>query len=85
MMKLKLKKWAKELFEGEITIRKTELWLVGAVCLLAGIVHGLLAAPMTHGIMIGSNNGSNNSDNFGGDGNVNAAGGDMKEAGEEEE
>ena len=36
-----------------------DLWLIGAVCLLVGIIYGLKKAPWTHGVMIGSNNGSN--------------------------
>ena len=39
---------------------KVDFWLVGAVCLLAGIVYGLLAAPMTHGLNIACNNGNTN-------------------------
>lgn len=52
-------------FEGEVTVKKTELWLVMAVCLLMGILYGLRKAPMTHGLMVGCNNG-NNSGNSGG-------------------
>lgn len=48
------KKW----FEGEVTVTKLELWLALSVCVLAGIVHGLRKAPMTHGTMIASNNGN---------------------------
>lgn len=75
MIKMKLRKLAKNLFEGEMTIRKTEFWLIACVCMLAGVVHGLLAAPMTHGITIGSNN--NN-------GNISGMNGDGEEEGEEE-
>lgn len=49
-----------KLFEGEITITKRELWLIGGCCLFAGIVYGLFKAPYTHGVKIGSDNGSNN-------------------------
>ncbi len=45
-------------FEGELTIPKTELWLVLTACFLMGILYGLKKAPMTHGVMIGSNNGN---------------------------
>lgn len=61
----KLKELAKKCFEGEVTLPKVMLWLIGAVCLFGGIVYGLKAAPMTHGVMIGSNNGNNNGNNSG--------------------
>lgn len=48
----------KNWFEGEVTVTKLELWLALTVCMLAGIVYGLCKAPMTHGMMIGCNNGS---------------------------
>lgn len=57
-----LKKWRSTCFEGEVTMPKVNFWLVGAVCLLAGIVYGLVLAPMTHGVMIACNNG--NSENY---------------------
>lgn len=62
-MKNKISETWRKLFQGEVTIGKRELWLVGAVCLLAGIVYGLKKAPWTHGVTIGSNNG-NNSGNY---------------------
>lgn len=58
MVGRKLKKLMKVCLEGEITVPKTTCWLVGTVCLLAGIVYGMKAAPFTHGITIGSNNGN---------------------------
>lgn len=64
-MKEKLKGLARHCFEGELTLQKTTLWLIGAACLLGGIVYGLKTAPMTHGVMIGSNNGNNNGNNSG--------------------
>lgn len=59
-------------FEGEVIIPKTTLWMIGMICLLSGIVHGLLAAPWTHGVNIACNNGNNNgnSDNYYDDGNA---------------
>lgn len=54
----KWKNLARQCFEGEITIPKVNLWLVGGICLFAGIAYGLLKAPMTHGVTIGSNNGN---------------------------
>lgn len=61
----KVKEIAKNCFKGELTLPKAMLWLIGAVCLLGGIVYGLKTAPMTHGVMIGSNNGNNNGNNSG--------------------
>lgn len=54
----KMKHLAKKCFEGDLTMPKVIFWLVGIVCVLAGIVYGLCAAPLTHGITIGSNNGN---------------------------
>lgn len=65
MVKRKWEELCEKWFEGEVTLPKTTLWLIGAVCLLGGIVHGLRMAPWTHGVVIGSNNG-NNSGNYGG-------------------
>ena len=62
-MKEKLKEIKEKCFEGELTLPKVTIWLIGAVCLLGGIVYGLKTAPMTHGMMIGSNNGNNNNGN----------------------
>lgn len=67
-MKEKLTEWKKRCFVGELTLPKGTLWLIGAVCLLAGIVYGLKTAPMTHGMMIASNNGNNNGNNSGNNG-----------------
>lgn len=57
-----LKRWKKNCFEGEVTMPKVTFWLAAAVCLLAGVVFGLLAAPMTDGVhrYVGCNNGNNN-------------------------
>ena len=63
----KLKELAKTCFDGEVTLPKVTLWLIGIACLLGGIVYGLKTAPMTHGMMIGSNNGNNNGNNSGND------------------
>ena len=62
-MKEKLKAISEKCFEGDLTLPKVTIWLIGAVCLLGGIVYGLKTAPMTHGMMIGSNNGNNNNGN----------------------
>jgi len=66
-LKEKLTVTANKLFYGELTMKKTDLWLIGAVCLLTGIVYGLMKAPWTHGVMIGSNNG--NQENVGNNNN----------------
>ena len=44
-------------FEGELTMSKTSIWLTGLICLLVGVIWGLLMAPMSHGVTIGSYNG----------------------------
>lgn len=51
--------------KGDLTLTKLDFCLIGAICFLAGICIGLLAAPLTHGvgIEIGSNNGSHNTGN----------------------
>ena len=50
----------KKLFKGEVTMKKRDLWLLGADCVLLGIVIGFMKAPLTHGITIscGNNNGN---------------------------
>lgn len=58
MLREKGKKLLNTCFHGEVTVPKTTCWLVGAVCLLAGIVHGMRVAPLTHGFIIGSGNGN---------------------------
>lgn len=54
--------------EGEVTFSKLDFFLLGAILLLAGICLGLLTAPFTHGVSIGSHNGSNNG-NYSGNAN----------------
>lgn len=46
------------LFKGEVTISKLDLWLIGGLCLFTGVVFGLVKAPWTHGVTIGSYNGN---------------------------
>lgn len=58
-----LKERTCKIFEGEITLSKLDFFLLGAVLLLAGISLGLLAAPLTHGVSIGSHNGCYNGNN----------------------
>lgn len=65
---MELTEWkekAIDTIKGEVTLTKLDFFLIGAICLLAGICIGLLAAPFTHGIEIGigSNNGNNNTGN----------------------
>ncbi|MCM1182581.1 MAG: hypothetical protein NC337_04310 [Roseburia sp.] len=59
-MGLILREKCKKLFVGEVTLSKKELWVLAFVCMLFGIVFGLLKAPLTHGITIscGNNNGN---------------------------
>ena len=62
-MKQSTKENLNKLFVGEVTLKKRELWLVGAVCLFFGIIYGLKKAPLTKGVnvTVGSNNGNHNS------------------------
>lgn len=50
------------LFHGEVTLKKADVWLLGLVCVLLGVVIGFLKAPFTHGVTIscGNNNGNYN-------------------------
>lgn len=52
------RKWVKTKFEGDVTIPRVTFWMVCIMWWLAGIIHGFLAAPMTHGVMIACNNGN---------------------------
>lgn len=61
----KMKETAQKLFCGETIVNKRDLWFVGGLCLLAGIIYGVFAAPWTHGVMIGSNNGNGNGNGCG--------------------
>lgn len=54
----------KKLFKGELTMKKTDLWLIGGICLLAGILYGIKKAPWTHGVRIGCNNGNNSGNSY---------------------
>lgn len=53
----------------EVTFTKLDFCLIGAICLLAGICIGLLAAPVTHGINVLSHNTNNGSGNGSKNGN----------------
>lgn len=69
------RKLQKSCFEGEIIMAKKSLWMLGILCLLVGIIHGLRMAPVTHGVMIGCGNGNGSGC---GDGNGNANGSDCQ-------
>lgn len=58
-----LKERTAELMEENVTLNKLDFFLLGAVLLLAGVCLGLLAAPITRGITVGSHNGCNNGNN----------------------
>ena len=60
-----LKEKTTDFMSGELTLTKLDFFLIGAICLLAGICIGLLSAPYTHGVTIASNNGNNNGNNCG--------------------
>ena len=40
-LKEKCRKLREACFEGEVTMTKATLWMIAAICLLAGIIHGL--------------------------------------------
>lgn len=57
---------------GEAALTRLDFCLIGAICFLAGVCIGLIAAPFTHGIAVcshnvnnGSGNGSKNGNNHG--------------------
>ena len=58
-------KWEimKETMEDTVSMSKKEFWLISAVCILGGILLGILISPKKS-LVIGSNNG-NNSGNYG--------------------
>lgn len=53
-MKQGFQMMVKRLTEGEVTLRKTEMLALLAVVSMAGIVWGMLLAPWSHGVIIGS-------------------------------
>lgn len=61
----KLEKLAHKCFDGDLTMPKVNFWLIGAICLMSGIIYGMCIAPMTHGVTIGCNNGNNNNNIWG--------------------
>lgn len=62
---VELKGKTAEFIRGDVTLTGLDFFLIGAICLLAGICIGFLTAPLTRGIelAIGSNNGNNNTGN----------------------
>ncbi|MDE7232451.1 MAG: hypothetical protein K2N37_05195 [Lachnospiraceae bacterium] len=60
-----LKEMTGDFMGDEITFTRLDFCLLGAVLFLAGVCIGLLTAPFTHGISIGSHNGCNNGNNNG--------------------
>ncbi len=52
----------KSLFHGDVTLKKTDIWLLSLIFVLFGVVIGFLKAPWTHGVTIscGNNNGNYN-------------------------
>ena len=59
-MELTVKEKCKNFFIGDVTMDKTKLWLIVAVCILFGVVLGFINAPLTHGVRVscGNNNGN---------------------------
>ncbi len=64
-MKGKVKEAVKKLLCGELKLNKRDLWFVGIICFLVGVIYGLKTAAMTHGISIGCNCGNNNGNGHG--------------------
>ncbi len=59
-MKDFLQEKKEQLFDGELTITKTDFWLVTILVFVLGVLYGLVKAPLTHGLTItcGNNNGN---------------------------
>ncbi len=58
-----LKERTTEFLKGDLRLSKLDFFLIGAICLLAGICVGLITAPVSHGISLFSHNGYNNGNN----------------------
>lgn len=54
----KVKRLAENCFGGDTIVSKRDLWFIGGICFLAGVVYGMLLAPWTRGVQIGCNNGN---------------------------
>lgn len=55
----RVKETAQKLFCGEMIVNKRDLWFLGGILFLAGVVYGLFTAPWTKGVNIGCGNGNN--------------------------
>lgn len=78
---MELTEWkekALDTVKGEMTLTKLDFCLIGAVCFLAGVCIGMIAAPLTHGISLFSHNSHNGSENGNNCGNQYTGGGDMQ-------
>ena len=55
------------LMEEKVTFTKLDCYLIGLICLFAGIVIGMLISPITRGIRVSlfSNNGNDSANNNG--------------------
>lgn len=60
---------AVDVMSGDTTLTRLDFCLIGAICFLAGVCIGLIAAPLTHGVSILSHNANNGSSNFAKNGN----------------
>ena len=58
-----------DVMSGEATLTRLDFGLIGAICFLAGVCIGLIAAPLTHGVSIFSHNVNNGSSKFAKNGN----------------
>lgn len=54
----KVKEVTQKLFCGETIVNKRDLWFVGGLTFLLGVIYGLALAPWTKGVSIGCCNGN---------------------------
>ena len=55
----KVKETTQKLFCGEMIVNKRDLWFLGGLMFLAGVIYGLFTAPLPRGVSIGCCNGNN--------------------------
>ncbi len=55
----KVRETTQKLFCGETIVNKRDLWFLGGLMFLAGVIYGLILAPWTKGVSMGCCNGNN--------------------------
>lgn len=60
LMREKCRRFCTQMFDGEVTFKKTDFWLLMLIAALLGMLWGLIHAPFTHGVTVevGNNNGN---------------------------